>query len=562
MSMFPAWMRQALQTLRGRYLAVTLGSVFFLLACAVIVHVEGRQEAEQSLRHLKLVRGILARFYDVEQLLRHADEHLAIVLFTPSGGDFEAWHNHMEKALGMTDALKRDLPSAYQALAIQIGALSEDLKALEEEGRRLYALRRDVKRALPGIAFLDDIMYQANLAFKGAAQIAMDALEGDPRYPLAAEVRILWGNIAFNFAVYALNRQLDPAALQEERLAQIRMLKEQILKRLAALEKGDDLPLEVEGAIETMREAMGRCEAGFKEVSRLRTLEDWRHDVAYFRRQVQPLVERVHGHINAINAHLADMLSQDLEHLSRAVSMAGVLLWSIALLAIFLALGGFFYIERTLLHPIEVLAQALRGFPEREVALPSTRIRELRALIEAFSLMAWIVHRRYRELKEEAERDPLTGLLNRRAFFEHLERLTRSSGEAYIAFALLMIDLNGFKAVNDTYGHATGDALLKEVGRRLMASLRDIDVPARYGGDEFVVLLPLTHEVEVQGVCRRIAAIIARPYEIEGRRLEIGASIGVAFFPRHGQDVKTLLRRVDAAMYEAKRAGGGCRVAA
>ena len=122
--------------------------------------------------------------------------------------------------------------------------------------------------------------------------------------------------------------------------------------------------------------------------------------------------------------------------------------------------------------------------------------------------------------------------------------------------AVLFIDLDEFKPVNDRHGHQAGDQLLKQVASRMDICLREEDTVARQGGDEFVVMLATTHnEQDALAVAEKLLAALRIPFQIDGNILNIGASIGVALFPRHGETAETLLERADAAMYAAKAAG-------
>jgi diguanylate cyclase (GGDEF)-like protein/PAS domain S-box-containing protein len=155
-----------------------------------------------------------------------------------------------------------------------------------------------------------------------------------------------------------------------------------------------------------------------------------------------------------------------------------------------------------------------------------------------------------------SQRDPLTGLLNRAGFEQFLTRQVDAGLGA--SLALLYIDLDRFKPVNDQHGHATGDHLLQSVAQRLGGLVRPTDAVARLGGDEFVVLLS---EVGALPVCEAIAdkvvAAIGEPFEVDGRQLLIGASVGVAFGNTPGADRNELIRRADAALYRAKASGRG-----
>ncbi|MBL8334493.1 MAG: GGDEF domain-containing protein, partial [Rubrivivax sp.] len=128
--------------------------------------------------------------------------------------------------------------------------------------------------------------------------------------------------------------------------------------------------------------------------------------------------------------------------------------------------------------------------------------------------------------------------------------------------ALLFIDLDRFKPINDRYGHAMGDRVLREVARRLQATLRTTDITARIGGDEFVVLLPaLAQAGDSALVAEKLIAAVSAPMHLDGQELSVGASIGVITYPEGGRDAEELLRGADAAMYQVKQAGrNGVRV--
>lgn len=165
---------------------------------------------------------------------------------------------------------------------------------------------------------------------------------------------------------------------------------------------------------------------------------------------------------------------------------------------------------------------------------------------------------RSRSLKHQATHDHLTGLANRAMFNDRLARAlgrTRLDGRQV---AVLMIDLNQFKEVNDTLGHEVGDLLLVELADRLSRDMRYCDTIARLGGDEFAVLLTdSVDEASATGAARRVLELCEEPFEVEGFRLQIGASIGIARAPEHSEDARTLMRQADRAMYRAKEAGGG-----
>ena len=162
-------------------------------------------------------------------------------------------------------------------------------------------------------------------------------------------------------------------------------------------------------------------------------------------------------------------------------------------------------------------------------------------------------------LQHEARHDALTGLANRAALATDLERFCRDP-EGGCRGAVLLLDLDGFKQVNDTLGHAAGDALLQVVAARLSSTLRVGATVARLGGDEFAVVLEGVDHHEALLVAVRLDRALREPVVVGGQQVEVGASLGVALAPEHGRTPEELLRHADAAMYEAKAGGGGVRL--
>jgi len=149
--------------------------------------------------------------------------------------------------------------------------------------------------------------------------------------------------------------------------------------------------------------------------------------------------------------------------------------------------------------------------------------------------------------------DPLTGLDNRRSFYEKLEKAAFRAKRHQSIFALLYIDLDGFKPINDTYGHSIGDQVLEKISKRLQDNLRKIDTVARLGGDEFGILLEDVHTLdEVKSLCEKVARIIAQAMVIEELNLSVRSSIGIVIYPDDSPDIDELCKLADDAMYKAK----------
>jgi diguanylate cyclase (GGDEF)-like protein/PAS domain S-box-containing protein len=174
--------------------------------------------------------------------------------------------------------------------------------------------------------------------------------------------------------------------------------------------------------------------------------------------------------------------------------------------------------------------------------LIATQVSEALARRELFDRLRYV-----------AQYDPLTGLPNRELLSDRIRTTLARARRQQTSFALLFIDLNGFKRVNDSMGHAAGDQLLQYVAHRLTQSVRESDTAARLGGDEFVILVEhISERQSAQDVADKLHAAFETPFQLEGTELAINPSIGVAVFPYDGEDEFSLLKHADNAMYVAK----------
>ncbi|MDD5160132.1 MAG: GGDEF domain-containing protein [Sulfuricurvum sp.] len=185
-----------------------------------------------------------------------------------------------------------------------------------------------------------------------------------------------------------------------------------------------------------------------------------------------------------------------------------------------------------------------------------TKILEVKNIENYFNKMLDSIQDYYEKLQELSDRDYLTGLYNRRKFEEFLGYEIKRSLRHHHQFTILMIDLDNFKYINDTYGHASGDLVLKEVTQIFGSNLRNADILARLGGDEFAVLLPETPYVNGFAVVEKLRSRLeATPISLMFDQITLTASFGIAEYPDQGENIESLLTGSDLAMYKAKRAG-------
>lgn len=268
--------------------------------------------------------------------------------------------------------------------------------------------------------------------------------------------------------------------------------------------------------------------------------------------QLDDLLDRIHAvahqEISALEEE-ARTANRNMRHFIGVIFLAGL----------GVAIGGGAWLTRSVLLPVGELEQGARHFAAGDLScrLDAVREDELGRLMTTFNLMAETLEETQHHLREQSIRDPLTGLYNRREFMrlltEEVERVRRYRHP----LTLMMLDLDFFKRVNDTYGHPAGDAVLKGVARTIREELRTVDTVARYGGEEFAAILPETPWPEAKAAAERICRVVrGRQLAVSGAEtIQVTVSIGLAVFPNDADSEQALLAAADKALYRAKRGG-------
>jgi diguanylate cyclase (GGDEF)-like protein len=265
----------------------------------------------------------------------------------------------------------------------------------------------------------------------------------------------------------------------------------------------------------------------------------------------------------AADTEVAAVLQERLEHALAPFRRLQQQLLGIAALGIVITLLGSLLIVRGIARPVRQLAVFARRIAAGDYTAPPRIARrdEIGDLSAAFEHMSADLAVRESRISILAYRDTLTGLPNRALFNERLQQAIALSRRLRQSLSVLIMDLDQFKYGNDTLGHHAGDLLLQEVAHRLERVLRrDTDTVSRLGGDEFAILLPTEEATGAETIARKVLSALDEPMTLEGHIIDVRASIGVAVCPEHGDDLATLLRRADVAMYLAKRNNTGFAV--
>lgn len=243
--------------------------------------------------------------------------------------------------------------------------------------------------------------------------------------------------------------------------------------------------------------------------------------------------------------------AQSLNLINRQDTRLKILLASSLAIVVILGMA----LANELTKPLQLLVEATKKIKNGDYAVkvPVLYRDEIGELAETIDLMREHVGEREDEILKLAYADSLTGLPNRALFDDRLNSTVELGKRKDEAFAVLILDMDRFKYINDVLGHESGDHVLKEVAARLKTTLRLSDTVARLGGDEFALLLQDITEDDILAAVGRVAQVFDQPVTLNNQPIDIGCSVGIAKFPQHGSDASTLLRRADMAMYSAKR---------
>ena len=250
------------------------------------------------------------------------------------------------------------------------------------------------------------------------------------------------------------------------------------------------------------------------------------------------------------------VLQRSLAEASARFDELRTLLMLLAAVSLGGSLVGSYLIARGITGPLARLARSAARISQGDYSetIDVTTSDEIGALADAFNRMREGIASHEKEILRLAYEDRVTGLSNRAMFNDRLTGAVNLARRNGAPITVMLMDLDRFKHINDTLGHAVGDNVLREVGQRLRSVLRESDTIARLGGDEFGVLLPTGKEDRIVEVVRKILHSIEQPIDCDGQWLDVGASIGIARYPEHGDNPGMLIARADVAMYLAKAA--------
>lgn len=377
------------------------------------------------------------------------------------------------------------------------------------------------------------------------------------------EIKTLWLTMTSDFRLMAANRLglFNPSKVDiSEQQHNLSVNLEQLSKKINEFENiinADNFPTVTELLLPELKNDVQHWLNLHEQVIQLLMQDTRRSDILVLQ-QIESLLNQLNGIIVTLQNELAIQSNHDTQNLNKINKSLSFYFILISLLVLFISTTGYLFFNRNILRPIARTTRALllqsQGLSQEiDVSLKASETRDL---IDAFNHMSEQIKQRERRLDYIAHHDTLTGLANRLMFNERLKHAIQLTDRNDKQLALMMLDLDRFKLINDSLGHLFGDKLLQQSASRLTKCMRNEDTIARLGGDEFAIIIEnIKDNSEVDSLAHKIISIFEEPFYIDEQEIHATTSIGIAMAPLNSRDPSTLVRYADIAMYQSKNLG-------
>ena len=562
-------LRIGLDSYRGRYLWLVASLSALLVAAALVGHTLVSNATERSTGKATHNARLIALLGDTTDALHHLSRQLMQFSIDPTYTDAQTVRDASSDMQLTLDRLLGELHGADAPALLGVPeSLAADAATLNENVEQLLQTRLSTEDWIPANKTITQAMYPASRAVMTHLQNLQAMLEGLPASQGAQlklnQVNIAWLRLLGETRLMVANRfgafDADSLAGMQSRTADMENYAAHTRALLQAL-PGELARLEGELLLDEFHLLSAAFNDWIAASQRLRVLldhPDWRSDIQLLHTSIDPAMQRMRQRLLTVRQQVQTETGQQLE---RLLDNSAILASAVSLLAagmIILFLLGYLAFQYWLLRPIQHIAEQLKreALGTATEPLNLATVKETRALVEAFAHMHEQVRARQQRLDYMAHHDPLTGLPNRVMFRERLERSLQQLQPEGAGIALLFLDLDRFKQINDSHGHLVGDQLLVQVARRLRSVFRSEDTVARLSGDEFAVLLhDFSDQGELANLAQKVVNTLQPPFVIEGKTYHSSASIGLTVAPQDGSDADQLIQHADAAMYHAKASG-------
>ena len=442
-----------------------------------------------------------------------------------------------------------------------------DLENLKYYILQLLESGKDRNWIYPMLPFVNDILLESNAAFESAAALSLyeiaenDDIEYNSRlYRDIAQIRDLWRQLILNFRASIIRAAILNKKENISQEENIKILIEEIKNKLHnvhQLEELDIFAFETKDSLAIMQFRAKKWYDDYLKLKNILESDVWRMDINYTENIINPIQKDINQDLSSLETSVYLWSSHNVKEVEKAANQLILELWILTGTAIIFVWLVYSMIARGVLTPIGEISDAIGEDINKIDNLTTDKgsSREIHTLISAFNAMRNQIHHRQTALEHQALHDSLTGLPNRALLQDRLEQAINTARRQKSNVAVMLLDLDRFKEINDTLGHPVGDLVLQEIGSRLETCLRTSDTVARLGGDEFAVICPSIDDTEVKTFVEKIIKCTSHVVNVNNQNLYTGASIGISLYPVNAEDAAALIRQADVAMYYAKHKG-------
>ena len=537
-----------------------------MVAIVLVIFSETISTKQQVRNELDSIQTKLNQLNTLQSNQVEIYRNINLFLLDPTEGNrSDTTHLLLAKSINIVSQLNESILPENRKLTHQIKELGSTYRNLETSTHNLTESRMNIDKQFPGMSLSANAMVPTQRATANNLQILIDEIESndleptsDKLYPTLLKTYSVWISQISQMRIYLTNRFASfSTELLNEQATSLYDLSEKFasnIEELAAMYQHED-SFEGPDLVKALKADSTEWITIFRQVQNISESDRWRSDNHIMKQSIIPQSDEISHLIISIEQSLIsqrDLASEQLRNITDTLS--ALIIFIIALFMIFI-ITMLYSLDWMVFKPITTVTQALKSkaFDKETAPLLANKSLEISNLIEAFQEMDEKVNQRQGALEHQTLHDHLTGLPNRLMLNQHLDYQLLSAERSNKNFSLLLMDLDHFKDVNDSLGHAIGDVLLINTAKRLTEHVRKTDTVTRLGGDEFAILLPEASNHESELLVKNIIQSIKKPFIIGDNTINIGISVGIACFPEDGTDSKTLMQHADMAMYVAKR---------
>lgn len=558
------------QSIKSRYLqfAALVATIFIIGAIFSSLHI--KNVAHENAESLEFRDTATILVDKIRQAIWYADSTLNTTLITPHVDHDATIKEHISQAEEKLGQLARLKSMETAGLTNILSDLETDLANLKFYLLMLLEKNNDPNWVYPMLPYINETLLESNTAFESAALLSLqeiaeeeDGIEyGSNLYREIAQIRDLWRQLILNFRAVIIRF----AGLNRvERIAQeqnIDILYGEITKRLIKFESLKDqhqFGFETEESLTIMLDRSKKWYSDFQELKKIRDSKIWRADINYIDGIIRPIQADIAVDLTTLEDSIYRWSSQNTKAMENVAIHLSFELWGLTGFALIFVWIIYLMISRSVLTPIAQIATAISTDINKIDGIKSMgkSSREVHTLVNAFNTMRSQIQHRQLALEHQALHDSLTGLPNRALLHDRIEQTINIANREKNNIAIMLLDLDRFKDINDTLGHAVGDLVLQEISVRLASCLRTSDTIARLGGDEFAIICPNIKDKEITPFIEKILNCTNQVISIKDHNLYTGVSVGVSLYPENADNAPALIRLADIAMYSAKQKGIG-----